>query len=132
MHDKEKINQLLQTENEQLQKLNDIVIRSIEEEKLLSEKLYEFEETNPSFSSRVADRVATFGGSWTFIIAFFTFIIGLTFIIKFEEMSSFYTCHDNSTIVFCSFGTPINCDFVIIVGLNSKIPPVIEMFQVGP
>jgi len=74
MHDKEKVDQLLQTENEQLQKLNDIVIRSIEEERLLSKKLYEFEESNPPFGSRVADRVASFGGSWKFIFWFLSII----------------------------------------------------------
>ena len=88
MHDKEKINQLLQSENEQLQKLNDIVIRSIEEEKLLSKKLYEFEESNPPFSSRVADRVAAFGGSWKFIFWFLAimmaWIVANTFLLRYD------------------------------------------------
>jgi uncharacterized membrane protein len=66
----ERLNQLLETENQQLKKLNDIVIKSIEEEKLISQKLYEFEERNPPFSSRVADKIAAFGGSWSFILVF--------------------------------------------------------------
>jgi len=53
-----------------LQKLNTIVVNAIEEEKLLSEKLLEFEEKNPPFTSRLADKVASFGGSWKFILAF--------------------------------------------------------------
>jgi len=65
---------LLETENQQQQKLNDIVIRSIEEEKLLSKKLYEFEEQHPSIKDAVADKVASFGGSWTFIL-FFLFLM---------------------------------------------------------
>lgn len=69
-----KLDQLLATENEQLQKLNEIVQRSIEEEKLLSEKLLEFEDKNPSFTSRVADKVAIFGGSWKFISSFGLFM----------------------------------------------------------
>lgn len=64
------LDQLFETENQQLQKLNDIVIKSIEEEKLISQKLYEFEDKNPPFTSKVADKVASFGGSWTFIIVF--------------------------------------------------------------
>lgn len=68
--EKERLEQLLTTENEQIQKLNDIVMKAIEEEKLLSQKLYEFEDKNPRFSSRVADKVASFGGSWKFIVAF--------------------------------------------------------------
>lgn len=71
----EKLQQLLSTENEQLRKLNDIVVKAIEEEKLLSQKLYEFEDRNLPISSRIADKVASFGGSWRFIIAFLVFMI---------------------------------------------------------
>jgi uncharacterized membrane protein len=71
---KKKLEQLLETENEQLQKLNEIVQQSIEEEKLLSEKLLEFEDKNPPFTSRLADKVAIFGGSWKFIISFGLFM----------------------------------------------------------
>lgn len=66
---------LLDTENEQLNKLNNIVVQSIEEEKLISQKLYEFEEHNPSFKNRIADKVASFGGSWSFIIFFLGIMI---------------------------------------------------------
>jgi uncharacterized membrane protein len=69
--DKKKINYLLSTEDENIKKLNDIVIKAIEEEKLLSQKLLEFEDRNPPLGSRVADKVASFGGSWAFIITFF-------------------------------------------------------------
>jgi uncharacterized membrane protein len=74
--EKQTLEQLLLNENEQLQKLNSIVLKAIEEEKLLSQKLIEFEEANPPFSSRVADRVAAFGGSWKFIIFFFLIMLG--------------------------------------------------------
>lgn len=65
-----KLKQLLETENQQLKKLHDIVIQSIEEEKLISQKLYEFEDKHPPLSSRLADKVAVFGGSWSFILIF--------------------------------------------------------------
>lgn len=65
---------IVASQNEQINKLNDIVQKSIEEENLLSEKLLEFEDRNPSFKSRLADYVANFGGSWMFIISF-TFIM---------------------------------------------------------
>ena len=71
---KVKHEQLLATENEQLQKLNEIVLKAIEEEKLLSDKLLEFEDRKPPFVSRLADKVACFGGSWKFIISFFLFM----------------------------------------------------------
>ena len=67
---KVKLDQLINSESDQLAKLNEIVQKAIEEEKLLSEKLLEFEDKNPSFVSRLADKVATFGGSWKFILAF--------------------------------------------------------------
>ena len=68
--ERETLDQLLDTENEQLEKLNKIVLKAIEEEKLLSHKLIEFEDPRPPFSSKVADRVASFGGSWKFIFIF--------------------------------------------------------------
>ncbi|MDP4261273.1 MAG: DUF1003 domain-containing protein [Bacteroidota bacterium] len=73
--EREKLQQLLATENEQLQKLNEIVVKAVEEQKLLSQKLYDFEDKNPPFSSKVADNVASFGGSWKFIVAFAFFMM---------------------------------------------------------
>jgi uncharacterized membrane protein len=72
---KEEIQSLLETENDRMQQLNQIVLRSIEEEKLLSQKIYDFEDRHPPFASRVADMVASFGGSWRFIIFFALFML---------------------------------------------------------
>jgi uncharacterized membrane protein len=72
---KEQLLKLLETESDQLRKLNDIVIESVEEEKILSEKLFEDEHKNISLSGRLADKVASFGGSWKFIFAFILFMI---------------------------------------------------------
>jgi len=65
-----KSKQLLKTEDEQLRKLDEIVLKAIEEEKLISERLKEFEEKGTTYSRRVADNIARFGGSWKFIIVF--------------------------------------------------------------
>ncbi len=70
-----KLKTLLEQENKQLDKLNEIVLKAIEEEKLLSEKLLEFEDRNPPFVSRLADTVAGFGGSWKFIVSFGLFML---------------------------------------------------------
>jgi uncharacterized membrane protein len=67
--------QLLQTENEQLRKLHDIVLKAVEEEKLLTQKLFGFEDKPLSFGNRLADRVAAFGGSWKFIVFFIIFLL---------------------------------------------------------
>lgn len=73
--DSVQLEELLNSENDQLQKLNNIVLKAIEEEKLISRKLVEFEDAHPSFSSKVADKVASFGGSWSFIIFFLCFML---------------------------------------------------------
>jgi len=70
-----KLEEILDIESEQFAKLNGIVKEAIEEEKLLSQKLLEFEDKNPTFVSRVADRVASFGGSWKFILSFMLFML---------------------------------------------------------
>jgi uncharacterized membrane protein len=72
---RERLDQLLLTENDQLKKLNAIVVKAIEEEKLLSQKLFELDEKNPAFSSKIADSVAAFGGSWKFILSFITVLV---------------------------------------------------------
>lgn len=71
----EKLEQLLLTENGQLKKLNAIVVNALEEEKLLSQKIYEMDEKDPALGNKIADSVATFGGSWKFIIAFIVFLL---------------------------------------------------------
>ncbi|MCC6280814.1 MAG: DUF1003 domain-containing protein [Saprospiraceae bacterium] len=65
------VQQLMETENLQLAKLHDIVRESLEEESLLAQRLQEDSGLNaPTYGEKVADKVATFGGSWTFIISF--------------------------------------------------------------
>ncbi len=61
------INELLNTENDHLKKLNEIVLQSIEQEKLLLDSIHEKSAEKLSFGQRLADRVARFGGSWKFI-----------------------------------------------------------------
>ena len=74
MTSKENMQQLL-AGDEQLARWREIVAQTIDEERLLSEKLIELEETNPSFSNKIADKVATFGGSWKFIGTFGAFLL---------------------------------------------------------
>lgn len=68
--DNVKTKEFLQLEKEQLDKLNALVKKTVEEEKLISEKLLEFEDPHPPFVSRATDSIAQFGGSWKFIISF--------------------------------------------------------------
>jgi len=61
------IDELLNTENDHLKKLNEIVLQSIEQEKLVLENINQPDEEQSSFGQRLADKVARFGGSWKFI-----------------------------------------------------------------
>ena len=72
--ERKRLEQLHGTESEQINKLNDIVLKAVEEEKLLSQKIYEFEEKNLSLPNKLSDSMASFGGSWKFIIAFISFL----------------------------------------------------------
>jgi uncharacterized membrane protein len=61
------INELLDTENDHLKKMNEIVVQSIEQEKLLLQNISQEQAEQLTLGQRLADRVARFGGSWKFI-----------------------------------------------------------------
>lgn len=64
------IREVLEAERGELSALEMEVVRSLQEQETLSENLNtEFDE-NASFGERVSDRIASFGGSWTFILSF--------------------------------------------------------------
>ncbi|MBC7711856.1 MAG: DUF1003 domain-containing protein [Rhizobacter sp.] len=70
------IRKLLQEEEVEAKDLECIVAKSIEEDHILSSKLHEVErEDEATFGQRVSDKVADFGGSWTFILGFGFFIV---------------------------------------------------------
>lgn len=63
---------LILDEELHLKKLNELVKQSMTEEKMLSEKLIELEtDQHLTSGQRLADKIAEFGGSWTFILSFF-------------------------------------------------------------
>lgn len=65
------IQEILISEKAHLQKMQELVASSIEEEQLLSRKLLEAEsEIGITLSQKLADMIASFGGSWKFIISF--------------------------------------------------------------
>ena len=75
-HNSDYIKQLMQSEDEQLNKLHSIVQNAIEEEILLTSKLSETEDDEKrAYGERLADKVAAFGGSWKFIILFMAVLI---------------------------------------------------------
>jgi uncharacterized membrane protein len=50
-------------------------MEAIKNNSVLSENIEETIGGKPTFGNRLADKIASFGGSWTFIIAFFSFIL---------------------------------------------------------
>ena len=65
----------LKNEFDQLTSLEKEVINKIKDNDLISSNLAETYNDNLSFGQKIADKVATFGGSWKFIISFFVIII---------------------------------------------------------
>jgi len=68
------ISKFLQSEVGELTDLHKNVIKSLSEDKSFVSKV-EDEIDDRSYGQLIADKVASFGGSWTFIISFFIFIL---------------------------------------------------------
>lgn len=66
---------LITQENGEIAQLDKEVMEAIRTNSILSAKVEDAVDTQPTFGQRVADQVATFGGSWTFILTFFSFIL---------------------------------------------------------
>ena len=68
------VHSLLESEKGELTLLEKEVVDSLREQELLSKNIEtEFEQVW-TFGERLADRIASFGGSWIFLIIFFTFV----------------------------------------------------------
>lgn len=66
---------LLQKEHRELGALETEVVKAIQNNKLLSENIEPEIESQLTTGQKMADKIAEFGGSWTFIIFFFTFLL---------------------------------------------------------
>lgn len=70
------LNELIAAEDLHLKRLHDLVENAIAEEQLLTSKLLEAEnDTGLSTAQLFADKIASFGGSWKFILSFFIIIL---------------------------------------------------------
>ncbi|GAB4228550.1 MAG: DUF1003 domain-containing protein [Chlamydiales bacterium] len=67
--------ELLREENGALSQLEQEVIDSIREQDFISENIHEEFEEHLTFGEKCADKIARFGGSWTFISLFGTILI---------------------------------------------------------
>lgn len=66
---------LMELEKGEIALLDRDVLKAIRENSVLTEKIEDGAEQEPTLGERMADGIATFGGSWTFIIVFFSFLI---------------------------------------------------------
>ena len=66
---------LISQEKGELDHLHQDVMESIKNNSILSENIQDEIEARLTYGEKLADKIAEFGGSWTFIVTFFTFII---------------------------------------------------------
>jgi uncharacterized membrane protein len=74
------LNWLIEEEKAELAALDKEVMLAIQQNGILSETIQEEAEKKLTLGERLADRVASFGGSWDFIMSFFCFILCWMFI----------------------------------------------------
>src|SRR5438477_3116429 len=73
---KDYVREVLQDEIGELSALDNEVIESLQEHEILSSDISKQFETKLTFGERLSDRIASFGGSWRFIILFGTVLFG--------------------------------------------------------
>lgn len=74
------LKQLLKEERGKISGLEQQVIDSFKSQELLTEDTNKSLEESLTFGERVADKVSSFGGSWKFILLFFSFMLGWMFL----------------------------------------------------
>lgn len=72
---KKYLESLIQKDGKELNKLEKEVVKAIESHHLLADNIEPEIESELTPGQRMADKIATFGGSWTFIIIFFSFLL---------------------------------------------------------
>jgi uncharacterized membrane protein len=66
---------VIQQETGEISQMEKDVVDAIHNNKILSENIEDNLDEKFTFGQRVADKIAAFGGSWTFIIIFFSFLL---------------------------------------------------------
>lgn len=68
------LTQLVEQEKGELAVIDFDVMQAIRNNSILTEKIQDQIDSNLTTGQKVADHIASFGGSWTFIISFFSFL----------------------------------------------------------
>ncbi len=69
------LKRLIDQEKGELEKIDEGVMIALRDNAILSEKIQDDVEPELTLGERMADKIASFGGSWTFIILFFSFLL---------------------------------------------------------
>jgi uncharacterized membrane protein len=69
------VHQILTSEKGELSDLDQEVLESLEKHELISENTEDESNEKWSFGEKMADKIAVFGGSWTFLISFGIFLL---------------------------------------------------------
>ena len=70
------IEHMIEVDKGEITRLEADVVQSLAENELLAKNINSEYDTSLTFGQRLADSIASFGGSWTFIILFFCFFAG--------------------------------------------------------
>lgn len=73
---REKLHQLIDSTENDIDKINDFFAENIDDDELLTHILQQTQDRELGIADKLSDKVAEFGGSWAFIITFFTVLIG--------------------------------------------------------
>ncbi len=73
---KEYVKEVLEDEIGELSALDHEVVESLRQHEIVSENLEKQFEKKLTFGERLSDRIAEFGGSWKFLITFFSILFG--------------------------------------------------------
>jgi len=69
------LSSLIEEERGQMDVIDQDVMKALKNNSILSENIEDAIEGRLTLGQKMADKIATFGGSWTFIITFFSFIL---------------------------------------------------------
>ncbi len=73
---KDQLHDLIHSTENDIGKINNFFVENINDDELLTHVLMEGQEKEMTFGEKLSDKVATFGGSWAFIITFFSLLTG--------------------------------------------------------
>ena len=73
---KDQLHTLIHSTENDIQKINGFFAQNINDDELLTQVLMQAENKESTFGEKLSDSVASFGGSWKFIITFFSLLTG--------------------------------------------------------